>query len=78
MVKVKQTVLVTASGWGEDGTLDAVWTLGMQNTNLYNNGHVCETKHHLICKCRSNASFSFDCRFNLIARPTLPPSGARW
>lgn len=49
MVKVKQTVLVTACGWGEDWTLDAVWTLGMQNKNLYNNEHVCKHKRHLIC-----------------------------
>lgn len=51
MVKVKQTVLVTACGRGEDWTLDAVWTLGMQNKNLYNNEHVCKHKRHLICKC---------------------------
>lgn len=28
MVQVKQTMLVTAGGWGEYWTLDAVWTLG--------------------------------------------------
>lgn len=27
MVQVKQTVLMTPCGWGEDWTLDAVWAL---------------------------------------------------
>lgn len=71
MVKVKQTVLVTACGWGEDWTLDAVWTLGMQNKNLYNNGHVYKHKRHLICKCKTNASFSFDCQFDCVTYTTI-------
>lgn len=29
MEQVKQTMLMTAGGWREDWTLDAVWTLGM-------------------------------------------------
>lgn len=33
MVQVKQTMLMTAGGWGEDWTLDTVWALGKWKIN---------------------------------------------
>lgn len=50
MEKVKQTVLVTASGRGEDWTLDAVWTLDEKKENLNHHKHVCKHKRDLFCK----------------------------
>lgn len=44
MVQVKQTVLVTAGGWGEDWTLDAVWALGKQGENKLNKNNTNKKK----------------------------------
>lgn len=44
VVQVKQTVLVTASGWGEDWTLDAVWALGKKGENKLNKNNANKKK----------------------------------